>query len=128
MFTRVAVIAVSVTSGARVCVRRRELVRSRLCAHMPPYVFVIQETGTHHSIGSRGIRRCSATFISVRKETEQTYVAVCSALHKIRGRETEGGGKGFDCRGNGCLTLNEKSAVEKIQRGNFTPAYEQGSE
>lgn len=90
MFTRVAVIAVSVARGARVYVRRWELVCSRLCAHMPPYVFIIQQTGTHHSIGSRGIRRCSATFISVKKETEQTYVAGCSVLHKIRGRETEG--------------------------------------
>lgn len=30
--------------------------------------------------------------------------------------------------GHSCLALNEKSTVEKIQRGNFTPAYEQISE
>lgn len=50
---------------------------------------IIHETGTHHSVGSWGIQSCSATFISLKEQTERTYVAVCSILHKIK--------KGFDC-------------------------------
>lgn len=101
---------------------------------MPLYVFLIQETGTHHSSGSRGIPSRPDTFISVKEETEQTRVAVCSILPVGGGeREIGGGGKKkrkfFECaEGMRCLALNEKSAVEKIQRGNFTPAYEPGSE
>lgn len=81
---------------------------------------IIQETGTHHSIGNWGIQSCSATFISLKKQTERTYVAVFSILHKIK--------KDFDYVQGTAASLNEESAVEKIQRGNFTPAYEQGSE
>lgn len=81
---------------------------------------IIQETGTHHSVGSWGIQSRSATFISLKKQTERTYVAVFSILHKIK--------KDFGCAQGMAASLNEESAVERIQRGNFTPAYEQGSE
>lgn len=81
---------------------------------------IIQETGTHHSVGSWGIQSRSATFISLKKQTERTYVAVFSILHKIK--------KDFDCARGTAASLNEESAAEKIQRGNFTPAYEHGSE
>lgn len=47
-------------------------------------------------------------------------MAVFSILHKIR--------KDFYSAQGTAASLNEESAVEKIQRGNFTPAYEQGSE
>lgn len=81
---------------------------------------VIQETGTHHSIGSWGIQSRSATFISLKKQTVRTYVEGFSALHKIK--------KDFDSAQGTAASLNEDSIVEKIQRGNFTPAYEQESE
>lgn len=81
---------------------------------------IIQETGTHHSVGSWGIQKHSATFISLKKETEGTYVPVFSILHKIK--------KDFYSAQRTAASLNEESAVEKIQRGNFTPAYKQGSE
>ena len=47
-------------------------------------------------------------------------MAVFSILHKIK--------KDSDCVQGTAASPNEESAVEKIQRGNFTPAYEQGSE
>lgn len=47
-------------------------------------------------------------------------MAVFSILHKIM--------KDSDCVQRTAAALNEESAVEKIQRRNFTPAYEQGSE
>lgn len=81
---------------------------------------IIQETGTHHSVGSWGIQSRSATFISQKTQTERTYVAVFRILHKIK--------KASDCARGTAASLNEESAVEEIQRGNFTPAYEQGSE
>lgn len=81
---------------------------------------IIQETGTHDGVGNWGIQKHSATFISLKKQTEGPYVAVFSILHKIK--------KDFYCAHGTAASLNEESAVEKIQRGNFTPAYEQGSE
>lgn len=55
------------------------------------------------------------------KETYRAnFVSVCSILHKIK--------RDFDCVEGNAASLNEKSTVEKIQRGNFTPAYKQGSE
>lgn len=97
--------------------------------------FIIQETGTHHHDGNRGIQCCSATFISLKIQTERTYVVVCNMQHVCNMQNKErfwlcrGNKERFWlCRGSGCLALNEKSTVEKIQRGNFTPAYEQGSE
>lgn len=51
--------------------------------------FIIQETGTHHHVGDRGIQCRSATFISLKIRTVWTYVAVCNILRKIK--------KGFDC-------------------------------
>ncbi len=56
----------------------------------------------------------SATFISLKKQTERTYVAVFSILHKIK--------RDFACAQGTAASLNEESAVEEIQRGNFTPA------
>lgn len=47
-------------------------------------------------------------------------MAVFSILHKIK--------KDFDCAQGTAASLNEGSTVEEIQRGNFTPAYKQGSE
>lgn len=77
--------------------------------------------------------------MSVKKETEQTRAAVCSILPGKKGEREKkkkgawGGKKEKKkfleyAKGMRCLALNEKSAVEKIQRGNFTPAYEAGSE
>lgn len=80
---------------------------------------IIQETGTHHSTGSKGIQSCSATFIRLKKQTERTYVAVFSILHKIK--------KDFDYALGTAASLNEESTVVKIQRANFTLAYEKGS-
>lgn len=91
-----------------------------VCSHAS-MCLIIQETGTHHSVGSWGIQNRSATFISLKKQTERTYVAVFSILHKIKKNLTV-------CREWLPLSLNEESAVKKIQRGNFTPVYEQGSE
>ena len=60
----------------------------RLSVHLHMLVcsicLIIQETGTHHSVGSWGIRSRSATFVSLKKQTERTYVAVFSILHKIK--------------------------------------------
>lgn len=47
-------------------------------------------------------------------------MAVFSILHKIK--------KDSDSAQGMAASLIEESAVEEIQRGNFTPAYEQGSE
>lgn len=70
-----------------------QFVCTYLCASV---CFIIQETGTHHSVGSWGIQSRSATFISLKKQTERTYVAVFSILHKIK--------KDSECaRGNGRL-------------------------
>lgn len=69
---------------------------------------IIQETGTNHNVGSWGIESRSATFISLKKQTERTSVAVFSILHKIK--------KDSDCVQGTALFLNEESAVEKIQR------------
>lgn len=85
------VYAVSVT----VCTRVQE---SSIC-------LIIQETGTHYSVGSWGIQSRSATFISKKKQTERTYV-VFSILHKIR--------KDSDCAQGTAALLNEESTVEKI--------------
>lgn len=130
LFKPVVVIAVSCDSLAP-----SSLICWCLWTRVPLYVFLIQETGTHHSSGSRGIPSRPDTFISVKKETEQTRAAVCSILPGGKKREGDWRGgekkkkKFFECaEGMRCLALNEKSAVEKIQRGNFTPAYEPGSE
>lgn len=61
------------------------------CARLSEFIFshasiclIIPETGTHHTVGSWGIQSRSATFISQKTQTEGTYVAVFSILHKIK--------------------------------------------
>lgn len=98
--------------------------------------FLIQETGTHHSGGSKGIPRPLRHIHQCKeRDSAKARATVCSILQRGLGRGVGGerdrldGGEGekksfFECaEGTCCLALNEKSAVEKIQRGNFTPAY-----
>lgn len=88
LFKPVVVIAVSCDSLAP-----SSLICWCLWTRVPLYVFLIQETGTHHSSGSRGIPSRPDTFISVKKETEQTRAAVCSILPGGKKREGDWRGK-----------------------------------